>query len=150
MNTRKYTHLFCCLLPLAFAGCAHDRSSVAVTGPARTAVIPPTSQVDTERVYSSDSSPIGRYAPPPGAPADDWSISEEVRALLTSDKKLTREPMATVVNKGVVTLQGKVPNERQRQRIEQAVASLPGVTRVDNQLVVQNVLGNITGKSKEY
>ena len=43
-----------------------------------------------------------------------------------------------------------VHNEGDGERIEQAVAGLPGVTHVDNQLIVQNILGDIKGKSKDY
>ena len=151
MNKRTWKYLIGLTLPLVLAaGCAHDRSAMGTSDNLRTTTFTPTSQSSAERVYAGDASPIGQYAPPPGAPATDWSLAEEVRALLTSDKKLAREPMSAVVDKGVVTLRGYAPNERDRERIEQAIAGLPGVTRVDNQLAVQNILGAIKGKSKEY
>jgi osmotically-inducible protein OsmY len=150
MNTKTWNYVIGFGVTLIFgAGCASEKASLAANSSAGTELTP-TSQSMAERVYSGDTSSIGQYAPPPGAPANDWSLAEEVRALLTSDKKLAREPMAATVNKGVVTLQGYVPNERDRERIEQSIASLPGVTHVDNQLVVQNILSVIKGKNKEY
>jgi hypothetical protein len=151
MKKRAWKYIVCFAFPLALAaGCAHDHSSIANSGTDYTTTFAPTSDTSAQRVYPADNSPIGQYAPPPGAPADDWTLAEQVRALLTSDKKLAREPMAATVNKGVVTLNGYVPNERSRERIEQAIAALPGVTHVDDQLVVQNILSTIKGKSKEY
>jgi hypothetical protein len=138
-------------LPLVLAaGCAHENSSSVTFSPLQAGTPTPTSQSTADRVYSEPNSAIGQYGPPPGAPANDWSLAEQVRALLTSDKKLAREPMAAVVDKGVVTLRGYAPNQREKERIEQAVASVPGVTRVDDQLQVHNILGAIKGKSKEY
>jgi osmotically-inducible protein OsmY len=148
---KTWKHLIGFALPLALAaGCAHDRSMVA-SSPEETTALTSTSDNTAERVYSADSSsPIGQYAPPPGASPNDWTLAEEIRSLLTSDKKLVREPMGAVVDKGVVTLHGYVHNSRAGERIEQAVAGLPGVTHVDNQLIVQNILGDIKGKSKDY
>lgn len=151
MKERVWKGFMGLALPLVFAaGCAHEQSSPVTFTPVPTAALTPTSEGSAQRIYSGDSSPIGQYAPPPGAPANDWSLAEQVRALLTSDKKLAREPMAVVVNNGTVTLRGYVPNQRDREKIEQAVASLPGVAHVDDQLEVQNILSTIKGKNKTY
>jgi osmotically-inducible protein OsmY len=154
MNKKTWKHLIGLALPLALAaGCAHDRHdryATVASSPGGTTTLTPTSESTAERVYSGDPSPIGQYAPPPGASANDWSLAEEVRSLLTSDKKLVREPMSAAVDKGLVTLRGYVNDKSDGEKIERAVASLPGVTHVDNQLVVQHILTDIPGKSKEY
>jgi len=111
---------------------------------------PPTSDINANRVYSGDAANIGQYTPPPGAPSSEWALAEQVRSALTADPKLAREPVAVVVNNGVVTLRGYVHNDSQRQKILAAVGALPGVTQVNDQMEVNNILHSIPGESKTY
>ena len=139
------------IVPLILAsGCASNErsSSVAVIPPQATP--PPTSVLPDNRVYAGDSVNTGQYSPPSGAPSADWSLAEQIRGVLTADPKLARAPVAAVVNNGVVTLRGYVHNEKQREKIKAAVAGLPGVNRINDELEVKNILGSIPGESKSY
>jgi hypothetical protein len=152
MKKRNWKYLLWTALPLALAaGCAHnERSSSVAVNPFQNSSLPPTSDTAQQQVYSGDMAPTGQYAPPAGASAADWTLAEKIRGMLSADPKLTRAPVAAVVNNGVVTLRGYVHNERQRERVKAAVASVPGVTQVNDQLEVKNILGSVPGETKSY
>jgi osmotically-inducible protein OsmY len=132
-----------CALVLG-AGCAHQPRASTTVYPS------PTSDMAVERVYPQDVRGIGSYAPPPGAPAGDWELAEEIRARLTADPKLAKEPVSAEVNNGIVTLRGYVPNQGARDRLRAEVASLPGVQQVNDQMVSGHVIKSIGGASNNY
>jgi hypothetical protein len=129
-------------LPLALAvGCAHTQTEKPVVyGDLPERPVSATSAQPAERVYAGQDS-ITATAPPSGVSADDWTLNENLRALLTSDKRLAPYPseVTAVVDQkehGVVRLSGNVINEATRRRVHDAVAKLPGVTRVEDHMVV--------------
>jgi hypothetical protein len=129
-------------LPLVLAvGCAHTETEKPVVYsdlPERPAT--PTSEQTATRVYAGQES-ITPTAPPAGVSAEDWTLNENLRALFTSDKRLAPYPseVTAVVDQkehGVVRLSGHVVNTATRKRVNEAVAKLPGVTRVEDHMVV--------------
>lgn len=136
---------------LLAVGCAesHRDSSVSYS-PALSESYAPTSDRAVARVYPETPSTTDATTPPPGANSQDWTLAQEVRSLLMSDSTLGNAPMAAVVNNGVVTLRGKVRNEKDRERLREEIARLPGVQRVDDQMDFKNPLGIGPGKSKNY
>jgi hypothetical protein len=122
-------------------GCAHtetDKPAVYSDLPERT--MAPTSAQPAERIYAGQES-ITATAPPSGVSAENWTLNENLRALFTGDKKLAPYPSevtAVVDHKehGVVRLSGQVINEATRRRVHEAVSKLPGVTRVEDHMVI--------------
>jgi len=132
-------------------GCAENQRDQSVSySPALTESYSPTSDRDTSRVYSAAPSNVEVTTPPTGANSQDWTLAEEIRGLLTSNRKLGDAPMAAVVHNGVVTLRGSVRNERERQQLRDQIARLPGVQRVDDQMEFHNPLGLGPGEAKTY
>jgi len=60
----------------------------------------------------------------------------KVRKAITGDDTLSVKArnIKVVANQGVVTLRGPVASAKEKARVQQDVANVPGVTRVDNQL----------------
>ena len=58
--------------------------------------------------------------------------------MLMSGRKLGNAPMAAAVNNGVVTLRGDVRNKKDREKLRNEIAALPGVQRVDDQMEFNN------------
>ena len=136
-------------VPMLLAvGCAenHRDSSVSYS-PALSQPSTATSDRPEARVYPAPTD----TAVPQGASSQDWALAQEVRSLLMSDRKLGEgAPVAAVVNNGVVTLRGEVRNEKERQRLHDAIGRLPGVQRVEDQLDFKNPLGIGAGETKNY
>ena len=138
---------------LLAAGCAENRRDASVSySPALTESqsVTPTSDRDVFRAYPDTQSSIGFRSPPPGANSQDWQLAEEIRGLLTSQRKLGQAQMVAVVNNGVVTLKGGVRNDRERARLREEIARLPGVQRVDDEMELKNPTGIGRGESKNY
>ena len=68
-----------------------------------------------------------------GTPADD-RIYDEVRRRLANDVEVKGAAIEVVVKNGAVTLQGRVNNEKARQKAERVTKGVKGVTSVANQL----------------
>lgn len=84
---------------------------------------------------------IGRTPPtgPPPAPFEvDINVAHLVRRTLAQDHHLggISNHVGVKVSKGIVTLNGGVASERDRQVIVDRVSKLPGVDQVDDQLAV--------------
>lgn len=139
-------------VPLLLAvGCADNRRDASVSySPALTGSYAATSDRPVSRVYPNTSANIDVTTPPAGASSQDWTVAEEIRSLLTTDRNIGKAPMAAVVNHGVVTLRGSVRNQRERDRLRNEIASLPGVQRVDDQLDFKNSLGMGPGTAENY
>jgi osmotically-inducible protein OsmY len=69
-------------------------------------------------------------------PVTDDSLYDQVRMRLTQDPSVNGGALTVDVKQGVVKLQGKVRNERARQKAEKIVRKVKGVKSVDNQLQV--------------
>jgi osmotically-inducible protein OsmY len=80
-------------------------------------------------------------AQPPAQPApvkhtDDDRIYDEVRRKLANDVDVKGAGIDVAVKSGVVTLSGKVHNERGKEKAEKLTKKIKGVTSVQNNLVV--------------
>lgn len=136
---------------LLVVGCAENRRDASVSySPALTESVTPTSDRDAFRAYPDTRSSIDFRSPPPGANSQDWQLAEEIRGLLTSQRKLGQAQMVAVVNNGVVTLKGGVRNDRERARLREEIARLPGVQRVDDEMELKNPTGIGRGESRNY
>ena len=136
---------------LVVVGCSSSsRDSSVSYSPTLTEPVSPTSDRDAARIYANQGATVSTTSVPKGASSQDWQIAEEVRALLSADPKLGNAPMAAVVNNGVVTLRGDVRNKKDRQRLHDQIAALPGVVRVDDQMDFRNPLETIHGETKSY
>ena len=124
-------------------------------GPAPTLGLTPTSDLTrAARVYPGDVRPAGIIFPPAPAPAgvadNDWALGEELRGALTTDWSLAPYPsdVSAIVDKnskGLVRLRGSVPNDTDRQRLHTRIAEVPGVQKIDDQVLVG--LGEHTGET---
>ena len=140
---RKGLQIFSIATPLALLiGCAHhsesrarfDDSAVGGSELSATSTRPDT------RVYSNASIPASQAFPAPeGADAQNWGLAEAVRGRLMENDARARYPSKVVVtvpkgSDGMVRLSGYVPSNRERQKLYDVVAGVPGVKQVDNQL----------------
>ena len=148
------------LVVVLSAGCAHES---AQQQPQQTSFrqqsLSPTSDRQDPRVYAespptatSEQSDAGVYSelpaanssadnhPPKGAPSEDWALAQEIRDELTQDKTLAGAPMQAYVDKGVVTLKGYARNERERKRLREKIAGLPGVKDINDQLQIRSAI----------
>ncbi len=75
-----------------------------------------------------------------GESSSDQSLGQQIRQQLSGNSSLTSltSPIQIRVNNGVVTVQGSVRTQQQKQQIETAVQGITGVSRVDNQLTVSS------------
>lgn len=142
MSKTALKNLFWTAFPLVLAmGCAHtDTQKPAVYSDLPERAVAPTSEQPAQRVYAGQENATPT-APPSGVSAEDWALNEKLRELFTSDRRLAPYPSevtATVDQKehGVVRLSGYVINTATRKRVHEAVANLPGVTRVEDQMIV--------------
>ena len=71
-----------------------------------------------------------------GAPLTDDRLHDLVMMKLAGDPDVKGGNIEVDVQKGVVTLKGKVEKDKQKERAERLVKKLKGVTGVTNQLVV--------------
>lgn len=74
--------------------------------------------------------------------ADDASIKTSIKAKLASDVRFSTLTAVSVdVTNGLVTLAGPVHSDEEKQKIEETVRSVQGVTNVTNNLQVQPEAG---------
>jgi hypothetical protein len=98
---------------------------------------PPPSETAAPAKAPSGDEPMA--SPTTGAKSEtDRELTSAVRKVIDEDPSLS--PAARTITiaaaDGVVTLQGKVPTEAEKQAIEDRVKAVPGVRNVDNQLEV--------------
>jgi|SRR5690348_15153005 osmotically-inducible protein OsmY len=140
-------------VPLLLAvGCAENHRDTSVSySPALSESVSPTSDRAETRVYPAPpASGADVSTVPAGATPQDWKLAQEIQSLLMSDRTVGKAPVAAVVNNGVVTLRGEVRNKKERARLREEIANLPGVTRVDDQTDFKNPLGIGAGESRNY
>jgi osmotically-inducible protein OsmY len=70
--------------------------------------------------------------------------------MFTTNRTLAASPVAGTVNKGMVTLRGNVATQHEREKVHAAVASLPGMDQLDDQIIVQNPAVSWKGESRDY
>ncbi|HLJ45555.1 MAG TPA: BON domain-containing protein [Bryobacteraceae bacterium] len=66
----------------------------------------------------------------------DDELMDQVRIRLAGDIDVKGANIDVAVKDGVVTLKGKVENDKQRSRAEKLTKKVKGVKAVDNQLVI--------------
>jgi osmotically-inducible protein OsmY len=71
-----------------------------------------------------------------GNPKDD-RIYDQVRLKLASDSTVKGGGIEVVVKEGVVTLRGKVQQQKQKQKAERLAKKVKGVSSVVNELRVE-------------
>ena len=81
------------------------------------------------------------YAPPKGVDSSQWTLAEQIRELLISDKTIAPYPSEVSVvldNKtnGLVHVRGNIINTHEKRKLRARLEQLPGVTQVDDQSVV--------------
>jgi osmotically-inducible protein OsmY len=69
-----------------------------------------------------------------GRKATDATLFRSVQRSLLDDAELDDLAIAVQVTKGVVTLQGTVPDEKDRARAEEVASATPGVVNVENRI----------------
>jgi osmotically-inducible protein OsmY len=72
-----------------------------------------------------------------GVSATDDVLFRSVQKDLLEDRKLEEFAIAAAVEKGVVTLSGRVSGAELRERAAEIAGATPGVTSVDNRIVVE-------------
>jgi hyperosmotically inducible protein len=83
------------------------------------------------------------------AAASDSALDKRIETRIHNDSSLKKYSVHVSVSNGVATLTGTVPTEADRTRATRA-ATIPGVSRVDNQLIVDlAATKGTTGKVEE-
>jgi hypothetical protein len=132
-------------LPLGLAvGCAtHQTTTTADATYGPTPMLSATSGEPEQRIYSTDpaaaAAPSDINAPPQGASTADWSLAQGIQDKLTADPTIAplgSKLIAEVGKDGVVTLKGVVKTPDEQQRVRDTIASVPGVSSVNDQLRV--------------
>ena len=93
---------------------------------------------DNTRVNSRDKSDTIKPTDQSNAKAD-IKLAAEARHAIVKDKSLssTAHNVKLIANGGVITLRGPVASATEKQKVEQIVSGVQGVTRVDNNLDVE-------------
>jgi osmotically-inducible protein OsmY len=78
-----------------------------------------------------------QVVPPKDSDLSDTGIAKAVRQILEWDALIPDRSIRSTVGMGVVTLEGNVTTQMERDEAEQAVARLRGVRRVDNRLRIE-------------
>jgi len=71
-------------------------------------------------------------------PVDDAYLSDMIRSRLAADQIVKGGAIDVDVRNGVVTLKGKVEEEKQKSKAEKIAKGVKGVKSVDNQLVISH------------
>ena len=88
------------------------------------------------------------------AATNDKTLDEQIERRIKSDQSLRNHDIDVSVRSGVVTLKGTVASDNERARAAE-LANVSGVTRVDNQIVVdatsarKGTAGTLKEKTKE-
>jgi osmotically-inducible protein OsmY len=132
LKLMKFSLLLSSVFPLALTvGCVYSHRDYAYATP-ETTVVGPTSYYNTDaRVYPDSTST--RVVTTPGE-GDDLSIANSVRNILAKDTAHVYRNVDVSVVKGVVSLRGTVPSDQDGRWLYDQIATIPGVTSVDNQL----------------
>lgn len=70
------------------------------------------------------------------SPVTDDRIHDQVLMKLAGDQDVRGGGIDVDVHNGVVTLKGKVENEKRKERAEKLAKKVKGVSSVDNQLIL--------------
>ena len=110
-----------------------DAQQTVPSGPLAAQSPTPKPTPTTQATQPSESpEPAGETA----ATVDDATIQAQIERASRSDPALANLDVSTIVEGGRVTIVGSVPSAETKQRVERAIRAIPGVSAVDNQLVV--------------
>jgi hypothetical protein len=131
LKLMKFSLLLSAALPVALTvGCVYSHRDYAYETPGTT-VAAPTGYYTGPRVYPETGSTRVVTTPSEG---DDLSIANSVRNILAKDTAHVYRNVDVSVVKGVVSLRGTVPSDQDGRLLYDQIATIPGVTSVDNQL----------------
>lgn len=85
----------------------------------------------TNKELKKDSQKMQAYA-------DDATVTSKVNAAILAEPGMKVLDINVETNVGVATLEGTVDSSESKDRAEELVASVDGVKRVNNKLVVEN------------
>jgi hypothetical protein len=128
-------------VPLSLAvGCAtHEEPTTAQADYGPTPVLTPTSGEAETQIYSTDPTKLtatsSMDATPPGASDANWTVAEAIRTKLMSDPTMAplgSDLITEVAKDGAVTLRGTVKTPGEKDRVRDAIASVPGVSSVND------------------
>jgi hypothetical protein len=136
-------------LSVVLTGCIHSHMrdqamyDNGVTGVTTTATVP-TSTRPAVRVYGETPAPI--VAPDvvpspsvaPAVPMDDMDRAVAIRNMLQNDPamRMSAKNVDIEIKNGAAILRGTVKNETERQLLEQRIGAYPGVTSMQDRLVI--------------
>ena len=147
----KFRKLLWFVFPITLAaGCVYShREPVTYTTPAASTVVVPTSTRPATRVYPPATTvvtetPVVITEAPPGVPSStttrpsDLALANSIRGMLGGDSALAAAArnVRMSVYDGRVALTGTTFTDQDREQIHSAIASLPGVTRVEDNVQV--------------
>ncbi|MGH7967965.1 MAG: BON domain-containing protein, partial [Limisphaerales bacterium] len=127
-----------------------DQSSAAYS-PLPATTMTPTSNRSEPRVYGNEASDGAAYPVPKGANPQDWALGQRIREMLSTNIDLSASPVAVVVHGSTVILHGSVPTQSERRKVKAAIAAVPGVQQVQDEMQIKNPAGHFNdGESKSY
>jgi len=113
------------------------------TAPANGTAPTPTSSRSAVRVYSETPAPTvapdgSAVTTTPTTQMDDMDHAVAIRNMLQNDQamRIAAKNVDIEVKNGAAILRGTVRNETERQLLEQRVSATPGITSMQNRLVV--------------
>jgi len=107
-----------------------DRSLASLPAPKSSPSVSSTPQSSQAETARPSPEPVGETVP------DDAEIQSQIEQALNADATLSKLDLSTLVEGGKVTIVGSVKSLDLKQRVENVLRSVKGVTTVDNQLVV--------------
>lgn len=94
-------------------------------------------RADAGRTVDNAQQGAGTMANRAGEAISDATITASVNAALAADDRLSALRIDVDTDQGVVTLKGPAPDDLAKTRATELAANAKGVTRVENQLMVQ-------------
>ncbi len=123
--------------PSTIAGSRFERQEMSGMNEGRQQVRNPASQTKgaTGLEQQPGSSTPGTMSTP--SASSEQALMTRINSLVRQDQGSRQGDVQVKITKGVVTLSGNVPNESQKQLMEQQIKALPGVERVENHLTIE-------------
>ena len=138
--SQSHTPLRALALGIAFATCAAPlwAQNSNADPPQRAAQGTTAQDADNTRVNQRDRNDTTKPTDQPNDKADIQTAAA-VRKAIENDKSLSTSAhnVKLIASNGVVTLRGPVSSAQEKAKIEQIVANVSGVSRVDNNLDIK-------------
>jgi hypothetical protein len=131
------------LLMATLSGCVHSHRAPHVVyepapaSPPQTVVITPTSEKPVVRVYPEPDTVV--VTPSSQVKSSDLEMADRIRRMFQSDESLSAiaRNVRITVQDGLAIMTGSVLTAGDRSILQRAVASTPGLYRVDNRTQVE-------------